>query len=148
MSENDIGLTVAIATGVPDTFDAAGFEALTWVEIVHPITVGEIGDDHESIAVPNLTTGRTRTIKGAAVGATIPFTFGQNKADVGQIAVKAACATAGGEYSFRVTNLAGDDEYISGVPMSFKRSERSSSSYAGIAFSVSMNYAPVEVAAA
>ena len=34
MSGIDIGTTVAIATGVPATFTEAGYEAITWVNVV------------------------------------------------------------------------------------------------------------------
>lgn len=143
MSTNDIGTTFAIATGVPATFDEAGYEAMTWVNIGGLVSIGEVGDDHETISVPDLTLGRIRTIKGAATGTTIPVALREVLADAGQTAAQTAAKAAGGEYSFRVGEPGTVEQYFSGVCMSWKRTERSTGSYAGFTFSVTTNYPTV-----
>lgn len=144
MSNTDIGTTIAIATGLPSTFTEAGYEAMTWVNIVGLQTIGELGNDHETITVSDLTAGRIRTLKGAAVGSTVPFTIRAPLAGetaTGQTNVKAACdAVSGAENSLRITDASGNSEYISGVFMSWKRTERSTASYEGYTFSVTTNY--------
>jgi len=140
MSTNDIGTTLAIATGVPATFDEAGYEAMTWVNIAGLQTVGEVGDEHQTIEVPDLTLGRVRTIKGAAVGTTIAIALREVLLDAGQAAAQAAAKGAGGEFSFRIGEPGGTEQYVSGVCMSWKRTERSTGSYAGFTFSVTTNY--------
>jgi hypothetical protein len=143
MSTNDIGTTLAIATGLPATFDEAGYEAMTWVNIAGLVSIGEVGDDHETISVPDLTLGRIRTIKGAATGTTIAIALREVLLDAGQAAAEVAAKAAGGEYSFRVGEPAGKEQYFSGVCMSWKRTERSTGSYAGFTFSVTTNYPTV-----
>jgi len=143
MSTNDIGTTLAIATGVPATFDEAGYEAMTWVNIGGLVSVGEIGDDHETISVPDLTLGRIRTLKGAATGTTVPVALREVLGDAGQAAAALAAKSASGEYSFRVTDPAGTDDYASGVAMAWKRAGRSTGSYAGFTFSFTTNYPTV-----
>lgn len=143
MSTNDIGTTLAIATGVPATFDEAGYEALTWVNIAGLVSIGEVGDDHETISVPDLTLGRIRTIKGAAVGTTIAIALREVPLDAGQVAAEAAAKAAGGEYSFRVSEPAGKEQYFSGMTGSWKRTERSTGSYAGFTFQATTNYPTV-----
>jgi hypothetical protein len=143
MSTNDIGTTLAIATGIPATFDEAGYEAMTWVNIGGLVSIGEVGDEHETITVPDLTLGRIRTIKGAAVGTTIPVALREVLSDAGQTAAQAAAKGAGGEYSFRISEPGGTEQYVSGVAMSWKRTERSTGSYAGFTFSVTTNYPTV-----
>jgi len=143
MSINDIGTTLAIATGLPATFDETGYEALTWVVIGGLVSIGEVGDDHETISIPDLTAGRIRTIKGAATGTTIQVSLFEVPSDAGQAAAELAAKGPGGEYSFRVSDVAGADQYFSGVAMSWKRTERSTGSYAGYTFSVTTNYATV-----
>jgi hypothetical protein len=143
MSTNDIGTTIAIATGLPATFDEAGYEALTWVNVAGLQSVGEVGDEHETISVPDLTLGRIRQIKGAATGTTIPVALREVPSDAGQTAAEAAAKAAGGEYSFRIGEPGGKEQYVSGVAMSWKRNERSTGSYAGFTFSVTTNYPTV-----
>lgn len=144
MSGIDIGTTLAIATGLPATFTEAGYEAMTWVNIVGLVSIGELGDDNEAITVPDLTAGRIRTLKGAATGTTVAVALRAPIAGeviTGQTNVRAAAAaTTGAEYSFRITDASGNSEYVSGVVMSFKRTERTTSSYEGYTFSVTANY--------
>lgn len=147
MSTNDIGTTLAIATGIPATNDEAGFEALTWAAIGGLVSVGEIGDEHETINVPDLTTGRIRVMKGAAVGTSVSIALREIVGNAGQAAAKAAAEALGAEYSFRITEPGGAVQYIAGVAHSWKRTERSTGSYAGFTFAVTTNYTTVEVAA-
>lgn len=148
MSNTDIGTTIAIATGVPATFTEAGYEAMTWVNIVGLVSVGEMGDEHETVSVPDLTAGRIRTLKGAATGTAIVVTLRaplSGETATGQTNAKAAATANGGaEHSFKVTDASGNSDYVSGVAMSWKRTERSTSSYEGYSFSVTANYPIVE----
>ncbi|MDZ7904599.1 MAG: hypothetical protein U5N55_01535 [Cypionkella sp.] len=146
MSKNDLGTIVAIATGLPSTFDESGYEAMTWVNIAGLQSIGEVGDEHETISVPDLTGKRIRTIKGAAIGATIPIALYEVDSDAGQAAAELAAKGSDGEYSFRVSGPGTKKQYFSGVCMSWKRTERSTGSYAGYTFSVTTNYATVMVA--
>ena len=151
MSNTDIGTTIAIATGVPATFDEAGYEAMSFVNIVGLVSIGELGDEHESISVPDLTAGRIRTLKGAATGTTVAIALRaplSGEVVTGQTNAKtAATANGGQEHSFRILDASGNAEYVSGVAMSWKRSERSTSSYEGYSFSLTANYPVVYVAA-
>lgn len=151
MSNTDIGTTIAIAPGVPATFDGAGFAALTWVNIVGLVSIGELGDDNETVSVPDLTAGRIRTLKGAATGTTVAIALRaplSGEIVTGQTDAKAAAtANDSSEYSFRITDADGNIEYVAGVAMSWKRTERSTSSYEGYTFSVAANYPVVYVAA-
>lgn len=144
MSNIDIGTTLAIATGLPTTFTEAGYEALTWVNIVGLVSVGETGDENESISIPDLTAGRIRIRKGAATGTTIPVALRApltGETVTGQTNAKAACdTTTGAEYSFRIMDASGNSDYVSGVAMSWKRTERTTSSYEGYTFQITTNY--------
>lgn len=154
MSVNHIGSKLAIATGKPATLDAAGFAALTWVEAPEgTVSIGAIGDTNETITVPDLTTGRNMTLKGAKTGDTVNVALSMKRVlatgalTASQLAFKAAAQAASGEYSYRVTELGtgGVVQYICGAPMNWKTNERSTTSYAGFSFDVAINYDPVDV---
>jgi len=151
MSINHIGTKIAIATGVPATFDDTGFGAMTWVEDAEgTVTIGAVGDTHETITVPDITTGRNMTLKGAVTGDTINVAISRKRqADnsrlEGQAAMKAAAQASGGEYSFKVTETDGTIQYFAGNVMNWKETERSSTSYAGNTFDVTINYDVVDV---
>lgn len=144
MSGSDIGTTIAFAAGVPAAFTEAGYEAMTWANVVGLVSVGEVGDDHETISVPDLTAGRVRSLKGAATGSVVPIALrGELPGEVitGRNSVEAAAkSNVHAENSLRITDGAGNEDYISGVFMSWKRNERTTSSYEGFSFVVTVNY--------
>lgn len=148
MSTSDITTKLYIATGIPATFDKAGYEAMTWVQVKGIVSVGAIGVTDNMIDVPDLETGFTKGVKGARVGTVIPVAMREIKDDAGQAALKAACA-AFTEYSFKVLEpTAGADvEYISGLPHDWTRNERSTTAYAGFTANLRSNYPSILVAA-
>lgn len=153
MSVNHIGTKLAIATGRPATQDAAGYAALTWVEAPDGIvSIGAVGDTNETITVPDVTTGRNMTLKGAKTGDVVNVALSRKRvASTGaltasQLAFKAAAQAAGGEYSYRVTEAGtgGMIQYFTGAVMNWKENERTTSSYAGFTFDVAINYDVVD----
>ena len=154
MSVNLIGAKLAIATGRPATNDVAGFEAMTWVEAaVGTVSIGAIGDTNETITVPDLTTGRNTTIKGAVTGDTVNIALSRQRAAGGvsgalttaQTAFQAAAQAMGGEYSIRVTEAGatGPVHYFTGAVMNWKQTEMTTTSYAGFSFDCAINTTPI-----
>ena len=126
MAVNHIGSKLAIATGRPATIDEAGFVALTWVEADEgTVSIGAVGDTNETITVPDITTGRNMTLKGAVTGNTVNIALSRkrvastNALTAAQIAFKAAAQAKGGEYSFRVTEDDGTIQYFAGNAMNW-----------------------------
>ena len=155
MSTNHIGSKLAIATGRPATIDAQGFAALDYVEAAEGIiSIGSIGDTNETITVPDVTTGRNMTLKGARTGNTVNIAVSRKRVLSGpnegqliaaQAAFKAAAQAMGGEYSLRVTEADGSIQYFAGNVMNYAENERTTSSFAGFSFDVTMNYDPIDV---
>lgn len=144
MSTSDITTKVYIATGIPATFDKAGYEAMTWTQIKGIVSVGAIGVTDSIIDVPDLETGFTKGVKGARVGTVIPLAMREIKNDTGQQALEAAC-NAFVEYSFKILEptASGEVEYISGLPHDWQRNERSTTAYAGFTANLRSNYPSV-----
>lgn len=153
MSVNLIGAKLAIATGRPATIDSTGYAALTWVEAAAgTVSIGAIGDTNETITVPDLTTGRNMTIKGAVTGDVVNIALSRQRGAGGalttaQAAFQAAAQAMGGEYSIRVVEAgaSGPTHYFTGAVMNWKETEMTTTSYAGFTFDVAINTTPVVV---
>ena len=155
MSVTHIGTKIAIATGVPATNNLAGFEGLTWVEMdAGLVSVGAVGDTNETVSVPDVSTGRNMTLKGAVTGDTVNIAVSRKRVantgalDAAQAAMKAAAKAGCGEYSLRITEadcgLPGVVQYIAGQVGNWKETERTTTSYAGFTFDFMINYEPVD----
>lgn len=87
MTANHIGKTMYVAEALPATNDAAGFEALTWVQVKGIQTLPVLGVSYSGIDAPDLATGFTKSSKGAGAGRDTTFTFrdmGGSSIDPGQ----------------------------------------------------------------
>lgn len=104
-----IGKTIFVATAVPATNDAAGFAALTWVKVNGLQTLPQIGVSHSMIEVPDLQTGFTTGLKGAAAGNDSTATFRMIASDTGQGNVRtlANASGVGGRGSIKIVKGSG-----------------------------------------
>lgn len=144
MSNSDITTTLYLATGLPGTFDKAGYEALTWVLVNGIVSVGEVGVTDNMVDVPDLATGFTKGIKGARAGRDIAIALREIKADTGQGNLKTASLAFVADYSIKILEAEGTEvEYASGIPHDWVRNERADGSYAGFTCQFRLNYAPV-----
>jgi len=141
MSDIHIASVVQIATGVPATFDKAGYEALTWVTIEGMVEAPSFGSTHADINIPSLATGRTKIFKGADTGVSSSLAWSYVAADAGQAAILAAAQAATGEYSLSVTDP--DDvnvEYCSGIVKDYLPNKPTTTSFAGASVNFVPNY--------
>lgn len=147
MSAIHIEGTLEIATGVPATFDKAGYEALTFVEISGLIEAPAFSTTHSDIQIPSLS-GRTKIRKGAEIGVASSIVYETVDSDAGQAAVVAACA-ARGEYSLRWTPPAtgADVTYCSGILKDHTPNKPTNASYEGAQCSFVPNYTDVTTTA-
>jgi hypothetical protein len=65
MSISYIGSKVSLVAGLPATFNATGYAALTFVEIKGIVDVGEIGDQQNDIVIDTLI-GRVEHVNGSS----------------------------------------------------------------------------------
>lgn len=151
MSAIDLGTQYAVAMTLPATFDAAGYEALTWVPIVGVQSFGATGGTNETVAVQDMTLGRTRTYRGAVTGETIPIALRKplpGEATTGQDNLRIAATTSGHvDISIRATDTGGNIDYHTGAAMNLLRNERSSNSFQGHTLALALNYDVVTVSA-
>jgi hypothetical protein len=114
-----IGTTLKISATAPATFDAAGYAALTFVEIGEITDVGEFGREYKVASYTPLKTGGTRKLKGGFDEGQLTAQLALDSVDAGQVLAKAALA-ATGNYSFVITSQGLDKHYFQAKTMSFK----------------------------
>lgn len=117
-----IGKTIYVAQAVPATNNAAGFAALTWVKVNGVQTLPQLGISHSMIEVPDLQTGFTTGLKGAAAGNDTTATFRMIAADTGQgnLRTLANASGSGGRGSIKIVKGSGVDQApASGDPVQY-----------------------------
>lgn len=84
MTNNHICTSLYIATAAPATNNKAGFEALSWGQVNGLIQGFQFSISHAMIEIPDLLTGFTTAVKGAATGTDSQAQFRHVPADTGQ----------------------------------------------------------------
>jgi len=149
-TRNNIGKSIYFSTTLPATNDAAGFEALTWVELEFPETLPQFGVTNNNIDVPDLKSGFTKGTKGAASGVD---SQGSNRIDgsvlaTGQAAFKTLCDGASGACAIKIGTgsgaaaalVTGDPvEYAAGYVHSYQENQATDSSYEGFVYNFKQN---------
>ena len=149
-TRNSIGKTIYYSATLPATNDAAGFEALTWLEIEHPQTLPQFGITHNNIDVPDLKTGVTIGIKGAASGVD---SQGSHRIDgstlaTNQATLKTLCESAGGVCALKIGTGSGTNGamvaadpvvYAQGYVHSYQENQATDSSHEGFVYNFKQN---------
>jgi len=146
MTTISISSELHVAAAKPATDDQAGYEALTFTEVEGVVNIGEFGDNSEDVTATRLKDGRTEHFNGAKDGGEIQVQAISNASDPGQIIVKAGSGT-NTTHSFKIVDPNGNATYFFGRLANWTQSERTASSYEGVAFTMRRNSDAVEVAA-
>jgi hypothetical protein len=108
-TSNQIGLTLYGVAGVPATNNKAGFEALTFVQLLKAQELPIFGVTHANIDVEDLGTGFTSGVKGMATGNDTTFLFHGPGTDTGMATAIVAAGGQGGLYSLKIVHGTGAD---------------------------------------
>lgn len=149
---NHIGKTLYIATAHPATDDAAGYEALTWVQVKGLQVLPTLGGSHALIDVEDLATGETTAEKGAHSGNDSSMSFRTVASDTGQTNLKAQADDNDGLLSIKIGSGSGTDsgdgpaletgdpvEYAKGIAHSYTDNEGNVSNHDGFSTSFRQN---------
>ncbi|MEX0301952.1 MAG: hypothetical protein AB3N24_05965 [Leisingera sp.] len=144
MTQNHIGKTIYVSKALPATNDAAGFEALTWVQVKGLITLPQLGTTHSMNDIPDLSTGFTTATKGAGQGVDTNMTFREVDGDTGQADLIGQADDNDGLLSVKIVNGTGADsghgpapvagdkvEYAQGIAHSHQPNQGDNSSHEG-----------------
>jgi hypothetical protein len=118
MTRSHIGKTIYVAQALPATNDNTGFEALTWVQAKGVQTLPQLGVTHAGIDVPDLGTGFTESVKGAATGVESQMSFRKVDSDAGQIDIKEQSEDGQGLLSVKIVTGSGTDSGDGPAPVS------------------------------
>ncbi len=113
------GTTLKVSSGAPLTFNAAGYEDLTFTSVGEITDLGEFGREYALVTHNPVGTRGTKKFKGSFNEGTMNLTLGLDTDDAGQILMKAA-SSSDSPYSFEVTTQNGDTYYFQAMVMSFK----------------------------
>lgn len=113
------GASIKISAGAPATYDATGYNALTFTTVGEVVDLGEFGREYNLITHNPIATRGTQKLKGSFNEGSISLQLGLDTDDAGQVLLKAAVASDS-NYSFLVTTQNGDKYYFQAKAMSFK----------------------------
>lgn len=113
------GTTFKLSAGVPATFNAAGYEALTYTLVGEITDFGEFGREYSLVTHNPVSTRATQKFKGSFNEGAMTLQLGLDTDDAGQILCKQAVASDA-NYAVEVTTQNGDKYYFQCQVMSFK----------------------------
>lgn len=112
------GTTIGISASAPATFNAAGYDALTFTAIGEVTDLGEFGRQYALVTHNPVGNRGTVKKKGSFNEGTMTLGLGLDTDDAGQILAKSASASDA-DYYFKVTTQNGDIYYFPALVMSF-----------------------------
>lgn len=144
--KSGIGATFSIVSGAPATYNQAGFEALTFVEVGEVISIGEFGGSAEVITHTPIKTGIIKKFKGSKDYGSQSIQYGK-LTDLGQTALSDGFDGANEfeEHSIEVAYSDNTKRYYTGVVTSYTNQELSTSAVVNGASTIEVTNKIVEV---
>lgn len=108
------GVKFYTAATLPATFDKAGYEALTWIEVKEVTTIPAYGPERQEVTHEPLATGVTETYGGFLKYGAVDISGAFVADDPGQIAMRANVMSASAQIPFRIEYPESQDDYTVG----------------------------------
>lgn len=144
--QSNTGTTVHISTGIPETYDQAGYEStdIVFTKIGEIETLGPHGANRQIITFTDLETGTIRKMPGSKDYGNMEGTLGNIPLDAGQVIAKAAVET-NTHKSVMVTKPDGVKHYLDVIVYKFEYAEGSANDPDKVNFGFAVCRAPVIV---
>jgi hypothetical protein len=113
------GSTLSIATGVPATYDAAGFAAKTFVVVGEITDLGELGKEYATVTHSPVGSRAVQKFKGSYNNGSMQIQMARDTSNAGQVAMKDAL-NSDADYSFKVALQDLSKIYFVGKVTTFK----------------------------
>lgn len=113
------GSTLKLSAGVPATFNAAGYNALSYTTVGEVTDLGEFGREFALVTHNAIDTRSTQKFKGSFNEGSLTVQLGLDTDDAGQILAKTA-SLSDSLYSVLITTQNLDKYYFQARVMSFK----------------------------
>lgn len=114
-----LGGCLSVVAALPATFDAAGYAALTWIDVEKAGEIPEYGPEHATVKFTPIKTGIVDKLHGELDYGSFTLTGAKDPDDAGQVILENARRTKD-EIAFRETRSDGTVQYFSGKVMSFR----------------------------
>lgn len=109
------GTCLSVCDDLPETYDAAGFAALSFTNVGELESVNGLEITRNTGSFTNLCTGNSSTVKGARAAITVAVVCALDDDDAGQTIMIASEAEDDALYSFCVTLPSGRKDYFVGT---------------------------------
>lgn len=139
--QTSTGLLLGVVKAIPATFDQAGFEALTFVDVGELVTLPAYGPTADVVTHQPLATGITEKLKGFINYGSTTAELGYDLNDAGQVVLSEGTDGTGkfDEHSFKVTYPNGDVDYFTGKIFSYTKNPASANSIVGSSALIELN---------
>ncbi len=147
MTQTSTGTTFSIVAESPATFNAAGYAALTYVEVGEVTDIAEIGSETAKVEHKPLKTGIVEKFKGFRDFGSSSVSFAKSASDAGQILLASGAdgANINKQHSVCITLQDGTKMYFVCKVFSFKTAPGSADSIVGSTSSIEIESVIVEV---
>lgn len=143
--QTSAGSTIAIATGIPGSYDAAGFNAMAWLVIGEVTDIGEFGKEFNTVTHSPVGSRQVKKLKGSFNNGAIQLQMARDTAaGANQSQLKTALASDA-SYSFRVMLQDASKLYFTGKVMSYKTQVGSVDQVTGATTAIELDGEIVEV---
>lgn len=112
------GTVLSISAGLPETYDAPGFAALTFTVVGEVSNIGDRGQTFEDVNYTVLGTRATKHLKGTSDQPETTIELVIDRDDAGQILLKEASASDD-LYAYKVAYANGEVDYFNALAYSF-----------------------------
>lgn len=107
------GTVLSVSTGVPATYDAAGYAALSWTAVGEITSIdGSLGRDYNIVDHSPIATSQVIQKKGGYKLGTMDFKVAWDQSDAGQDILRTAADAASSVLSVRIVKQGGDIRYF------------------------------------
>ena len=144
-----LGTTLSVVAGVPATYDAAGYQALTFAAVGEVGDLGEFGGTREVVTFTPVDTGIVAKRPGSIDYGQMTLQIARDATDTGQIALQSALdgAEAGSVHSFELVDRNGDTLFYTGILSSFTYNAGSANTMFGGSCTIDLASKPLPVEA-
>lgn len=139
------GTKIYLSAGLPATYDAAGFTALTFTEIGEVTNIGSYGKKYNVVKHNPLATRATVKRKGSYDNGTLQLKIAKSKvSDAGQTLLSTA-SSDDNSYAFKIVLQNGKIDYFTGQTTSYMIEVGSVDQITGISADVELDADIIEV---
>ena len=144
-----LGTVLSVVAGVPASYDASGYEDLTFAAVGEVGDLGEFGGTREVVTFTPVDTGIVAKRPGSIDYGQMSLQIARDASDTGQVALQSALdgAESGNVHSFELVDRNGDTLFYTGIVSSFTYNAGSANTMFGGSCTIDLTSKPLPVVA-